>query len=452
MPFRINPRIPPKETVEFFRKKGLIRPEKGYSFEDVEKDEHTRALTVAKATSYNLLQDFHDMLAQAASEGMTVAEFKRQLKPQLIEKGWWGRQLLKDPKTGVEKIVQLGSPRRLEIIYDTNMRTSRAVGMWTRYQQRKDVAPYLVYNAVLDSRTRPLHEVWGRRPVILPVDHPWWDTHFPPNGWRCRCKTDQVSDYYLRKNNLKVTDNPPTEERDYLNKRTGEVRKVPLGIDPGFDYNPGKAGAQALVRKTREFKPIRDIKESGKFNPPASDDLPAPQKVSADLLLRDTDLQGNRRSDEFFVETFLQSFGTTIGEKPYFLTDVTGHILAISDRMFLNAENSYKISNPGHAKQILLVAKALREPDEIWDVTGLEEETGKTVIRRRYLAHFEIENTGKIEHMFAIYETDKNGTMIQAGVMGDEAVNPGQGVTGFRAGRLKYLLDQRVGNRVYRRQ
>jgi hypothetical protein len=32
--------------------------------------------------------------------------------------------------------------------------------------------------------------------------------------------------------------------RDWVNKRTGEVMKVPVGVDPGFAYNPGQAWAE----------------------------------------------------------------------------------------------------------------------------------------------------------------------------------------------------------------
>ena len=41
-------------------------------------------------------------------------------------------------------------------------------------------------DALLDARTRPEHG------VILPVDHPWWKRHYPPNGWKCRCKAMSV--------------------------------------------------------------------------------------------------------------------------------------------------------------------------------------------------------------------------------------------------------------------
>jgi hypothetical protein len=45
---------------------------------------------------------------------------------------------------------------------------------------------------------------------------------------------------------------PDLGTRQWVNKRTGEVQRVPVGIDPGWDYNPGAVGrvnkAVELVR------------------------------------------------------------------------------------------------------------------------------------------------------------------------------------------------------------
>jgi hypothetical protein len=40
---------------------------------------------------------------------------------------------------------------------------------------------------------------------------------------------------------------PAITYRDWTNPRTGEVVKVPEGIDPGFAYNPGQAFLAALA-------------------------------------------------------------------------------------------------------------------------------------------------------------------------------------------------------------
>ena len=54
----------------------------------------------------------------------------RQLEPQLRALGWWGRQVVPAPD-GAEDEVQLGSPRRLKTIYDTNMRVAYNAGRRT---------------------------------------------------------------------------------------------------------------------------------------------------------------------------------------------------------------------------------------------------------------------------------------------------------------------------------
>lgn len=68
------------------------------------------------------------------------------------------------------------------------------------------------------------------------------------------------------KNNWKVSPSPAVKKREWINKRTGEVMKVPEGIDPGFDFNPGKNRRQAMDKfmkgKLREADPmIRKVAE-----------------------------------------------------------------------------------------------------------------------------------------------------------------------------------------------
>jgi SPP1 gp7 family putative phage head morphogenesis protein len=449
MAFKLNPKMTPKETAEFFRKKGIVPPEKGFSWLDIEKEEHARALTVAKANSVSLLEDLHDALAKASSEGMTLRDFQQRMKPVAIENGWWGKKTLIDPVTKLETEVQLGSPRRLEIIYDTNMRTSRATGRWARIQDRKDVAPFLQYSAVRDGRTRPLHASWHG--IVLPVDDPWWETNFPPNGWRCRCITNQLSARSLRFDNLKVSERPNDGTFRFLNKRTGEIRTIPSGIDPGFDYNPGQSGAQALVRESAEFKAGKKITEPANLNPVAVDEMTPPRSISNDLLLRANDSDGRPRSAEFFVETFLQVFGGGIGLKPVYFKDITGHPLAISDRMFLSGKNKYKVlKNEGHSRHVLLVAETLKNPDEIWNVTGLDE-AGKTIVRRRYLARFQYIENGEQVDLMSIYETSNIGYSADILTEQEAADLPFEGVTGFAAqgNDNNYILRIRKGHRVY---
>ena len=40
---------------------------------------------------------------------------------------------------------------------------------------------------------------------------------------------------------------PPVYFVEHVNQRTGEVSRVPVGVDPGFGYNPGMGRRQALA-------------------------------------------------------------------------------------------------------------------------------------------------------------------------------------------------------------
>jgi SPP1 gp7 family putative phage head morphogenesis protein len=233
--------LPPAEAIAFFRRKGLAL---SFAWQDIYAAEHARVFTVAKAMQVDVLEDIRRAVDRAIAEGTTLQDFRRELTPLLQQKGWWGRQSLVDPLTGKARTVQLGSPRRLETIYDTNLRTGYAAGRWQQIQRTRERRPYLRYVAILDSRTRPRHRAWHG--TVLPADHPFWQTHFPPNGWRCRCNVQQLSDRDLERYGYEVSPAAPsTLTGAYTNPRTGETRHVPLGIDPGFDYNVGIVGEAA---------------------------------------------------------------------------------------------------------------------------------------------------------------------------------------------------------------
>ncbi len=229
--------VPPVEAVAHFWAKEY---HVAFDWRDADAAEHVRSFTVAKAMKLDILQDIRGGLDAAVAEGRTFAQFRNELEPLLRKKGWWGKQLMTDPITGETKVVQLGSPRRLRIIFDTNVRMSYARGRWERIERLKGRMPYLRYVAVRDARTRPQHLAWHG--TVLPVDHPFWQTHYPPNGWRCRCIVQQLSEEDLGRYGYKASPGPSAQTRPWTNKRTGEVLQVPRGIDPGFGHNVGRVG------------------------------------------------------------------------------------------------------------------------------------------------------------------------------------------------------------------
>lgn len=241
--------VPPEEAVRFFRAKG---EELSFDWRDVYGSEHARVFTVAKAMHVDILDDIRAEVDRALADGTTLRDFRRDLEPTLQSKGWWGRQVMDDD--GEPREVQLGSPRRLRTIYETNLRSAYAAGSWDRIERTRRARPYLRYVAIIDSATRDDHRRWHG--TVLPADDPWWESHFPPNGWGCRCSVQQLSEHDLERFGYEVDDTAPSAPTsEWTNPRTGEVRRVPRGIDPGFDHNIGIAGeahARSLLTQSIE--------------------------------------------------------------------------------------------------------------------------------------------------------------------------------------------------------
>jgi len=235
--------VPPEEAIRFFRAKHDLR---SFDWRDLWQAEHAAAFTVAKSAGFDILGDIRESLDQALAEGATGQAFKKRLKPLLQAKGWWGRREVVDPLTGQVVEATLGTPRRLQTIYRTNLRTAYAAGQWERIQRVKGGMPYLAYYTAGDERVRDEHRRWHG--TVLPVDHPWWQTHFPPNDWGCRCKAVQLSRRQLEQRGLEVSEEPSSATRSWRNKRTGKVETVPEGVGPGWAYNPGAVRGAQLGR------------------------------------------------------------------------------------------------------------------------------------------------------------------------------------------------------------
>ncbi|MCA1987294.1 MAG: hypothetical protein LDL27_12615 [Desulfovibrio sp.] len=232
------PGKPPKEALEFFRKKGL---RVGFNFDEVWREEHAAAFTAAKATRLEVLQTLREAVDKALAEGKTYRQFVKELRPELKRLGWHGEGVeVADPRTGEVKKVLVGLAR-LKRIYSTNLRTARAAGQWDRIQRTKASHPYLLYQLGPSREHRPEHQAFNG--LLLPADDPFWSTHYPPNGWGCKCWVRQISK--VEHGRLSETPGirqqaPDVSPVSVVNRRTGEVRQVHKGCDPGWDYNVGK--------------------------------------------------------------------------------------------------------------------------------------------------------------------------------------------------------------------
>jgi SPP1 gp7 family putative phage head morphogenesis protein len=212
----------PMEAIAFLRDKLRVPTA---TWTDIWQEMHSAAFVVAGAQSDDLLKDFQDAVLKAIEQGTTLEEFRKDFDAIVADHGW----------------SYNGSRNwRSRVIFQTNLRMAYASGRWQQIERVKETRPYLRYVAVLDARTRPWHRAW--HDTVLPVDHPWWQTHFPPNGWNCRCSVQSVNERDLFRYKLKVSDEAPPinwVERLVGSGAARRAIRVPEGIDPGFAYRPG---------------------------------------------------------------------------------------------------------------------------------------------------------------------------------------------------------------------
>lgn len=223
------------EQLEFFRQKLNLPTE---HWDDIQRAAHDRAFIVAGAMKADLLDDLQQAVFSRMADGRGLEAFRKDFRAIVGKHGWQGW-------TGE------GSPGgfawRTQVIYQTNMATSYSAG---RYQQLTDpdylqLRPYWRYkhaDGVINPRLQ--HVTWNG--LTLPYDHPFWKTHFPPNGWGCHCRVVPVDAREYAKAQAAGLTDPPAgwDVRDGNDNLPGIAR--------GFDYAPGARTDDTLRQFVQE--------------------------------------------------------------------------------------------------------------------------------------------------------------------------------------------------------
>ena len=82
--------------------------------------------------------------------------------------------------------IDINLPKhRLDNIFRTNIQGAYGRGRWYQQQENKVERPYLMRDGINDIRQRPAHKVLDG--VVRHIDDPFWQTHYAPDSYRCRC-------------------------------------------------------------------------------------------------------------------------------------------------------------------------------------------------------------------------------------------------------------------------
>ncbi len=277
--------LPFEEAVDFFRQKARVPTQ---HWTDVWRTAHSHSFMVAGAASDALLADFQQSIQKALNSGTTLAEFRKDFDRIVEQHGW----------------AYNGTPGwRSRIIYETNLSTAYSAGRYAQLTEPDTLAVYPYWQYVHSGSAHPRlqHLAWNG--LTLRADDPFWSTHYPPNGWRCGCRVRPVSKGGLSRMGKAGPDTaPPVQTRTWRNPRTGETHQVPVGIDPGFDYNAGQAWKQGGGGIPVASDPMKQVPPARHPKPTPISQLPADERPREFSSIEDANAHWTDLSKGIFAD------------------------------------------------------------------------------------------------------------------------------------------------------
>ena len=170
------------EALEYAHSKNIVLPAEFYSM-----DLKTRqmATTVSFLSSLEQIETVIKAVNKSIASGGTFKDFQ---------------DLIAESEIILPK-------HYLDNVFRTNIQNAYGHGRWQQQQRSKAKRPYLMYSAINDSRVRPAHLALNR--IVLPIDHPFWLTHYPPVGFRCRCSCTALTEKEALKYGITPDDKLP---------------------------------------------------------------------------------------------------------------------------------------------------------------------------------------------------------------------------------------------------
>ena len=95
-------------------------------------------------------------------------------------------------KNEVLKLNPLYNKNYLQAEWQTANQSAKHARDWLYYNENTKLYPNLAYRTQGDERVRDAHSLLNG--VVAPINSDFWKTHYPPNGWRCRCYVVQTAE------------------------------------------------------------------------------------------------------------------------------------------------------------------------------------------------------------------------------------------------------------------
>lgn len=215
--------VAPDAAIAFWRAKSAMTEQEALALAE---GERWRAFWVGGLTRHDQIQCVYDAFLKSLEHGETIADFKGRIADVIQSQGW--------------------TDYRVETIFRTNMQQAYSAGRYARMQGVKNARPYWQYLAIMDKRVRPGHAILHEK--VYPADHEFWNSNYPPNGFRCRCTVVTLSERQVKKQGLTVEKAMP-QPGVWKDPKTGMEYFVHFpGADKGWRNNPGRDWVASLCQ------------------------------------------------------------------------------------------------------------------------------------------------------------------------------------------------------------
>lgn len=212
------------EAIQAFRARVPMTEDE---WDALQESEREFAFTVAGVAQAELVADVYEAIERAIEDGTDIDDFRAEIGADL-EDSWGGEE-----------------PGRLETIFRTNVLGAYNAGRYSAATAPavKRERPYWRFDGVDDSRTtEDICEPIIEAKVVLPANHPWWRTHYPPLHYQCRSLVSTLTEEQAQEEG--ITSSPP------------EVHAMPgFGAAPsdgGTDWEPDTEDLPTPIREVFE--------------------------------------------------------------------------------------------------------------------------------------------------------------------------------------------------------
>ena len=105
----------------------------------------------------------------------------------------------------------VGSWLRTE--YDTAVIRAHQAADWREFEHNKDIFPNLEWMPTTSPSPEAGHAAFWGKPVILPVDDPFWKEHRPGDRWNCKCSLEPTDTTVQRLDDEELAEAAKPEHR-----------------------------------------------------------------------------------------------------------------------------------------------------------------------------------------------------------------------------------------------